>query len=160
MPLSIRRQDNWLNLIDKAADGLWPSYLSVLSFVTNNSYNLRSNNSILFNVPTACSELGKMAYVIMAFQLEMQKKLTLDMFIPLSDLKWCVVYTLHYKCEIVSRLFFVAWMCFLFCLLCLYSYICVFSVFMCLLGRCWLSRPGPICKTVPQCDYPGKIKDK
>jgi hypothetical protein len=59
----------------------------VLSFVTNNSYNLRSNNSILFNVPTACSELGKMAYVIMAFQLEMQKKLTLDMFIPLSDLK-------------------------------------------------------------------------
>jgi hypothetical protein len=38
-------------------------------------------------MPTACSELGKMAYVIMPFQLETQKKLTLDMFIPLSDLK-------------------------------------------------------------------------
>ena len=41
---------------------LLPSYLSIISLVQNNRYNLRSKDSILFKTPAVQSEFGKIAF--------------------------------------------------------------------------------------------------
>ena len=49
------------------------------------------------------SKFGKTAYRYNAPSTwnALQKKMKLNVFIPLSDLKLCVADTLHYKCECV-----------------------------------------------------------
>lgn len=100
-PLAVRRQLHWFIFIYKAVIGLLPSYLSVFSLSSNNRYNLRSNSVILFNVPAVRTNLGKIAfkYNAPATWNELQKQLKLNMFIPISDFKFCVTDTLNYQCH-------------------------------------------------------------
>uniref|UniRef100_A0A8C2Q2T0 ribonuclease H n=1 Tax=Cyprinus carpio TaxID=7962 RepID=A0A8C2Q2T0_CYPCA len=94
-PLSIRRQHHWLIFIYKAVLGLLPSYILVFSFVENNRYNLRSNNSILFTTPAVKSEFGKIAFRYNAPSTwnALQKQLKISTIIPLNDFKLYVAET-------------------------------------------------------------------
>lgn len=101
-PLSVRRQLHWLTFIYKAVIGLLPSYLLLLfSWSSNKRYNLRSNNIILFNIPSPRTNFGKSAFQYNAPSSwnELQKCLKLVVFIPLSNFKSCIANTLQYQCK-------------------------------------------------------------
>ena len=121
---------HWHIFIYKAIIGRLPGYLNHLFNRITSSYNLRSQNLVLFNVPRASTEFGKSAFSYYApwSWNQLQKDAKLDCLIPLDGFKSLLQ---SLKTEVCScftwRLYIVN--CVFACIHC--NCICAFVLYCC-----------------------------